>query len=131
MQKQLIQIGGVRTFALRLAIQQKIKVLVPALAVLAAFSILYTWLLQVNDWSAFLRGLRHVDPEMNSFVLFHVYLITGIASVIISAIALIRKDYETLGVLLVLFLYSLIGLSCNLPGWLRTFCGLYGIVLSG
>lgn len=69
--------------------------------------------------------------SMTSFIFFHVYLILGISSVVRIPLALIKRDYETPGALVVLFLCSLIGLSCNFPGWLRTFCGLYGIVLNG
>jgi hypothetical protein len=131
MKKQLTRPGKVASWTSSSHSRTHAKILLPVLLVLAMLPVLYAGLPPSDDWLAFFRRWLQVDPDMSSFVFFHVYLIMGIYSVFISVRALISRDYETPGVMLVLFLCSLIGLSSNLPGWLRTFCGLYGIVLSG
>jgi len=68
---------------------------------------------------------------MSNFVLFHVYLILMITSLIISIQSLLRRNNDMLGAMVILFFTSIVGLSCNYAGFVREFCGLYGIVLSG
>jgi hypothetical protein len=68
---------------------------------------------------------------MPSFILFHVYLILMITSITTSIRSLIRHNSDMIAVMTVLFFMSLIGLSCNYAGWIRVFCGMYGIVLLG
>ena len=68
---------------------------------------------------------------MISYIVFHAYLILALFSVVMALRALIRKDYETPAVMLILFLCSIIGLASTFRGFIRVFSGLYGIEWSG
>jgi hypothetical protein len=68
---------------------------------------------------------------MDAYSLFQTYLILMVFSVVIAVRALSKGDYETPGIMLVLFLCSLIGLACNYYGWVREFSGMYGIIWNG
>jgi hypothetical protein len=68
---------------------------------------------------------------VTSYISFQIYLIGSLFSLIAAARAILRRDHDQFGAMAVLFLCCGIGLSCNLPGFLREFAGMYGIVLSG
>jgi Co/Zn/Cd efflux system component len=64
---------------------------------------------------------------VTSFVAFHLYVILALSCLIVAVQALLRRDYETPGAMLVVFLLSLIGLSCNWREFVRVFSVMYGI----
>jgi hypothetical protein len=67
--------------------------------------------------------------RMTGYYIFYAHLILAIFSIVVTAIAIIKRNYETFGP--ILFLCSLIGLSCNYFAWVRTFSGIYHIVWFG
>ena len=66
---------------------------------------------------------------MSGYHLFYLFFILAIWSILISVVDFTRRNYETPGP--ILFLCSLIGLSCNYTEWARTFSGMYNIVWWG
>jgi hypothetical protein len=64
-------------------------------------------------------------------VFFLAYLVLMTASPIIGILALIKRDYETPLVMVVVFFFSLIGLFCSYGNFVREFSGRYGILWSG
>jgi Co/Zn/Cd efflux system component len=68
---------------------------------------------------------------VTSFVAFHLYVILALSCLIVAVQALLRRDYETPGAMLIVFLCSLIGLSNNYYQFIRVFSGIYGIEWGG
>ncbi len=68
---------------------------------------------------------------MISYVYFHIELILGIWSIVNGVRAVFRNDYERVGTMLVILLYSIIGLRCEYWDFVREFSAIYGIVWDG
>jgi hypothetical protein len=65
--------------------------------------------------------------SVTGFVAFQIHLVLALSSVLVGVRALARGDYETPGVSMIVFLLSLIGLSCNWREFIRVFSAIYGI----
>jgi hypothetical protein len=65
--------------------------------------------------------------NVTGFVAFQIYIVLALASPIIAAQALLKRDFEAPGAMLIVFLLSLIGLSCNWREFVRVFSVMYGI----
>ncbi len=68
---------------------------------------------------------------MSSFILFHVYLIFMITSLVVFVRSFLHRNYDMLASMVIFFSTSFIGLSCNYAGFIRQFCAIYNIVLLG
>jgi hypothetical protein len=65
--------------------------------------------------------------SVTGFVAFQIYAVLALASPIIAARALLKRDFEAPGVSMIVFLLSLIGLSCNWREFIRVFSAIYGM----
>jgi hypothetical protein len=65
--------------------------------------------------------------NVTGFVAFQIYIVLALASPIIAARALLKRDLEAPGVSMIVFLLSLIGLSCSWREFIRVFSAIYGI----
>jgi hypothetical protein len=65
--------------------------------------------------------------SVTGFVAFQIHLVLALSSVLVGVRALARGDYETPGVSMIVFLLSLIGLSCNWREFIRVFSAIYGM----
>jgi hypothetical protein len=65
--------------------------------------------------------------SVTGFVAFQIHLVLALSSVCGAVLAILHRNVETLGVMLIVFLLSLIGLSCNWREFIRVFSAIYGI----
>ena len=68
---------------------------------------------------------------MTGYISFYIYLIMAIASILYAGIAVVKRAYDAVPPMPIIFLCSMIGLATNYDEWLRVFAGIYGIVLNG
>lgn len=65
------------------------------------------------------------------YYIVNTHLILLIFSMIVSAIAIVRRDYDALAWAVILLSYTFITISYGFPFWFRKFSALYGIVWGG
>lgn len=65
------------------------------------------------------------------FHTFNLYLIVLIFSIVVSVMAVIKRNCNSLSWSVVLFFACIIGLSCSYPVWVRVASGLYNIEWNG
>ena len=68
---------------------------------------------------------------MSAFILYQICLILMITSLVVMVRSFLQRNTDILSSMLIHFILSLIGLSCNYAGFIRQFCAIYDIVLLG
>lgn len=65
------------------------------------------------------------------YYIVNLYLIAFIFSIVISVMAVIRRNYNSLSWSVVLFFACFIGMGFGWKAWFRVFSSMYGIVWGG